>query len=149
MSRITFFVPGKAQPGGSKRFYGKGRVVDDNPKAANWKNLVALVARQETDGTLLHGPLSVTCIFHIVRPKNHYRTGKNAHILRDDAPPYPITKPDATKLWRSTEDALTGVIWNDDAQVVEQIISKIYSPTPGAHIAIEPILEENEQFEID
>jgi Holliday junction resolvase RusA-like endonuclease len=142
---IEFFVPGKAQPGGSKKAFYKKKlnrviVTDDNSKASGWKQDVKFFASKAFIGEPLLGPLSVVCCFHVARPQYHYGSGKNKGVLKDaykDA--YPTSKPDATKLFRSTEDALTGVIWKDDAQVVEQIITKRYSETPGAHISIAPM----------
>lgn len=73
-------------------------------------------------------------VFAMARPKGHYRTGRNAHLLRDGAPPYPAGTPDLSKLCRATEDALTdaGVVWADDAQVVEYTrLAKVYAGQPG------------------
>lgn len=139
MMEISFFVPGKAQPGGSKRaFIIKGRaiVTDANKNVATWKHQVKHTARLTYQGPLLSTPLHVVCTFYMQRPSSHYRTGKNAHLVKDGAPGLPISKPDTTKLFRSTEDALTGVIWVDDAQIVKQDIMKIYGDTPGAKITI-------------
>jgi Holliday junction resolvase RusA-like endonuclease len=141
---IEFFVPGKAQPGGSKKaFYipslGRPVVTEANAKAAGWKQDVKVFAKQAYDGPLITGAVRVQCIFHVERPKGHYGSGKNAGQVKASAPQYPTSKPDSTKLFRSTEDAITGVIWKDDAQVVEQVVSKIYSNTPGAEIKISPL----------
>ena len=48
-------------------------------------------------------------------------------------------KPDVLKLARSTEDALTGLIWMDDAQVWEMQILKRYSEGLGADITVETL----------
>lgn len=143
--RISFFVSGTPQPGGSKRAFIRGKravVVDDNPKSNGWKADVKTAAEAAWQGQLLDEPLRVTCIFFQLRPKSHYRTGKNSHLLREDAPQFPTTKPDATKLFRSTEDAMTGVIYTDDAAIVAQHIFKRYGPKPGARITIETIQED-------
>lgn len=49
---------------------------------------------------------------------------------------YPITKPDSTKLVRAVEDALTGVLWGDDAQVVDQHVFKRYGVPERAEIEV-------------
>jgi Holliday junction resolvase RusA-like endonuclease len=77
---------------------------------------------QRPDGwQLLDGPLACSMVFTLPRPKGHWRTGRNAHLLRDAAPPRPAGVPDLSKLVRATEDALTGVLWTDDARVVEYV----------------------------
>lgn len=143
--KIKFFVPGKVQPGGSKRaFYikkiGRTVVTDANKNVGGWKKTVKECAKRAYSGELLEGPLLVLCKFFILRPRSHYRSGKNSHLLKDSAPLYPQSKPDATKLWRSTEDAISGAIWKDDAQIVKQIIMKRYGTRQGALIKIVEIL---------
>jgi hypothetical protein len=95
-------------------------------------------------------PLVVDMVFTFARPKSHYRTGRNAHLLRDAAPPHPTGPPDLSKLARSTEDALTDAgVWRDDALVVAYgQLAKVYPGThpdaldsPGAVIRIRPTQE--------
>jgi Holliday junction resolvase RusA-like endonuclease len=43
---------------------------------------------------------------------------------------------DLTDLVKAAEDALTGVIWEDDGQVVEQETSKGYGPKPGVWVRV-------------
>ena len=76
-------------------------------------------AIRANDGKLamLTGPLSLTVTFYLRRPKCH-RCASGA--LKPDAPLYPTSKPDTTKLIRSIEDALTSVAWVDDALIVNQ-----------------------------
>jgi len=63
------------------------------------------------------GPVRVSFLFRFKRPKSHYRTGRNAHILKDDAPQFHTQTPDLDKLIRSTQAALSSVVWRDDSQV--------------------------------
>lgn len=135
---ITFYVHGKPEPAGSKRAFvnpktGKAIVTDANAKSKPWKQEVAQTARLALpEGfTPLDGPVRLVVDFYVARPKGHYGTGKNAGTLREGAPDYPTTKPDATKLLRGLEDALTGIVWRDDSQIVSQTVRKRYG-TPGA-----------------
>ncbi len=136
---ITFHVAGLPQPGGSKRAFNiKGMrfpvVVDDNPKAKDWKTSVAQVAA-EYCAAPFDGPLQVKFEFFLPRPKGHF--GKKG--LRKSAPLFPCGRPDVLKLSRSTEDALKGIAWRDDAQIVRETLTKDYG-TPGAIITIAPII---------
>lgn len=149
MSLLTFTVLGIPQPGGSKRaFYKAGMaralIIEDNHKSRPWKALVADAARQAigSNAPLLDGALSLSIRFVYPRPRSHYRHGKNSHLLKDDAPVHKTTKPDATKLLRALEDALTGVVWRDDAQVVEQTTSKHWGEPARAEVAILPMDDE-------
>jgi Holliday junction resolvase RusA-like endonuclease len=134
-----FFVPGVPQPGGSKKgFVVKGRAVitEDNVKSAPWRSVVSLCARTYYLCPPLDGPLELHMAFYFLRPAGHYRTGKYAQLLRDNAPKYPAKKPDLTKLIRSSEDALKGITWRDDSQVVRQVCTKNYGEKSGVRIAI-------------
>lgn len=142
---VRFFVPGVPAPGGSKKafaFVGKdGRpranVVDDAKGNADWRACVALAARRAMRGDEpLGGPLRFVMTFVVPRPKGHFGTGRNAAKLRPSAPAHPTSKPDVTKLVRSTEDALKGVAWADDCQVVRQTAWKEYGARPGAWVSI-------------
>jgi Holliday junction resolvase RusA-like endonuclease len=88
----------------------------------------ALVAREAAGWELLRGiAVEVWTRFYTQRPKGHYGTGRNAGLLKDSAPARPITKPDKDKLERRVLDALSGVIYADDSQVVGGEPSKWYA----------------------
>lgn len=132
---VEFFVQGFPKPGGSKRAFCNKKTgktwVKDMSDNADWKAAVRQEALRHCS-RLLEGPLYVRVTFFLMRPKGHH--GKRG--LKPSAPDYPTGKPDATKLWRSTEDALTGIAWKDDSQIVSQHIFKRYGTTPGAMIEI-------------
>jgi Holliday junction resolvase RusA-like endonuclease len=129
---ISFFVPGIPAPGGSKRFVGFGKntkraiIVDaGGERTKHWRATVA----QMSVGAMMGkprctGPLRVSLTFYVPRPKGHFR--KNG-TLHPRAPEFPMTKPDALKLARSTEDAMTGIVYADDAQAVTLLAMKRYS----------------------
>lgn len=141
---FTFFAPGIPAPGGSKRaFTPRGMrfpvIVDDCDRNKPWRGVVALAAREKYRGEPMAGPLSVVVTFLMPRPKGH--TGKKGPS--SSWVPYPTTRPDATKLWRAAEDALTGILWNDDAQIVHQVIRKEYAiESCGVRISVEVIGDE-------
>lgn len=143
--KIEFFVPGIPAPGGSKRgFYIKklNRVVmaPDCKRTRSWMDSVAVAGKMAYSGELLTGPIRLTIVFYFLRPKGHYGTGRNANKLKDSAPKYHLVKPDSTKLLRSTEDALTGIIWRADSQVMLGPVDKFYvERDPGAQITITQI----------
>lgn len=147
---IRFEVIGVPQPGGSKSAFPLRHkdgspvlrengsqamsVRDANPKVKDWRVAVVAAARRVHTGALLDGPLSLRVLFRFPRPKGHF-TSKGA--LTRSAPPYPAVKPDVLKLTRSLEDALTGILWRDDAQVVDEWMAKVYGEPAGAIVLIE------------
>lgn len=143
---IIFFVPGIPQPGGSKKAFVVGKravVVEDAKRNKDWRASVALAASAHFASPLA-GPLAFRMDFIFPRPAGHYGSGKNARTLRPSAPKHHTVKPDVTKLVRSTEDALKGIAWFDDSQVVDQHPTKDYGDRPGCWIAIWSPLNEGE-----
>ena len=132
--RITFFVPGVPAPGGSKRFVGFGKktgkaiLVDAaGQRNKDWRASVGWCGSEAMQGGLMYGPCRVRMIFFMPRPKGHFDSRGR---LRPSAPAVPVTRPDVLKLARSTEDALTGIVWADDAQTHTLILQKRYA-SPG------------------
>ena len=136
-NRIDFFVYGQPATQGSKRAFvtpSGVALADDNPRLKDWRAAVAQAARQAYRGPLLEGPVALDLTFRRPRPKGHFGTGRNAGTLKSSAPPRPTSKPDVTKLARAVEDALTGVIWRDDAQVVSLWASKLWGDCFSVHV---------------
>lgn len=155
---VSFFVAGCPRPGGSKKASfipkrGGGFVTrpDGRPiiavrdmggeKTENWRSCVAHECRKARQGDLIDGVIGLKVEYRMPRPKGHYGKGRNASVLKASSPSYHTSAPDTTKLTRSLEDALTNVLWRDDAAVTEQRLRKIYAASPGAQITVW-ILEE-------
>lgn len=142
---IQFFVAGIPKPAGSKRgFYipklKRVVITDDCATSRDWKTDVKHEGQRQYSGELLDCPICLKLTFFVTRPKSHYRSGKNSHLLRDGAPMRPTTKPDVLKLARGVEDALTGVIWKDDALIVDEWLLKEYGLQPGCRIEVSEAL---------
>jgi Holliday junction resolvase RusA-like endonuclease len=142
---VVFRVAGVPKPGGSKTaFYnkklGRSMIVDACKGNKTWRQDVKYSFLEKyPQFKVTESDLSLSIIFLMPRPKCHYGSGKNADKLKESAPPFPAKKPDITKLIRSTEDALTGVLWKDDAQIVSQAASKVWAEKdeqPGAIITV-------------
>lgn len=131
-------VPGVAQPAGSKRAIhhkttGRIIVMDANPKSRAWKREVAQVAMLARTGPdLLDGPLVAEFLFVVPRPKGHF--GKRG--LLPSAPQFPAVRPDALKLARAVEDALSKVVYRDDGQIVREILEKRYGDSPRCEVRL-------------
>lgn len=137
---VVVDVRGLPRPAGSKRVFlvgpkgGERRpVVTDDAGAAgrDWRARVQDAIARAHPGAPLEGPLEVTFAFTLPRPRGHVgRMG----ALRASAPWFPTTRPDVSKLVRAVEDAATGLLWADDAQLVTQTATKRYGPQPGVLI---------------
>ena len=144
---VELFIDGTPRPAGSKRaFLGQRKdgshfanVVDDCKTSAGWKADVREAFRRRYQGEPTKEPVRLDIVFTLPRPKSHFRTGRHADKLRDDAPTTHTSKPDRGKLLRAVEDALTGVAWVDDAQVCAGEVSKVYGKRVGVWIMLKTI----------
>lgn len=137
---LSFAVLGTPAPQGSFRaaYSAKSKrafVIQSCKRTMPWRQEVAAkaeVAMLASRFDLFTGPLKLTAYFFMPRPKGHY--GKNG--LRPSAPPFPDKKPDLSKLVRAIEDAMTGIVYVDDAQIVLYDVSKRYAHETKAGVVI-------------
>lgn len=137
---LSFDVRGIPEGQGSMRAFVRGghaSVVHSSPRSLlAWRADIAQCAR-EAIGTapMIEGPVQVHLFFRLPRPKAHY-TARG--VLRLDAPTYAPTTPDIDKLARAALDALTGVAFADDKQVVDLVAKKHYeeSAGPGVYVYV-------------
>jgi len=151
----SFTVFGLAQSAGSKRampIYRNGprgrqlatrangspmiAVTDDNPKSRDWKNSVRAAA-MALNAQLVDGPLRVTMNFFRPRPAGHF--GAKGLNKKGRESLYPTIRPDVLKLARGVEDALTGVLYRDDSQIVDERITKNWGEPARVEVTIEEI----------
>lgn len=119
---IKFSVYGLPGPQGSKKAMGRtktGRtiLVESSAKVKPWREAVKWAAMQ-AGARIPEGPLWVSMVFTMPKPKSAPKRRQT----------FPATKPDLSKLARSTEDAISDSgVWTDDARVVEYLrLAKVY-----------------------
>lgn len=136
---IEIIVRGTPAPQGSKRHVGNGRMIESSKAVGPWREAVRAETQRVMGDFPSVCPVKIVVWFYLSRPKGHYRTGRNAHLLRDGAPDRPAGTPDLDKLVRAVLDGLTaGGAWKDDGQVVTLIAAKLYATDfTGCRIEIE------------
>lgn len=105
-------------------------------KTKNYEKLVQYSFKNKYKDKLLEGPLKVNIDFYMYIPKN---TSKKRRKLKNDKDILPTKKPDFDNLTKSITDALNGLAYKDDNQIVEAHIFKYYSDNPKAVVKIETI----------
>lgn len=153
---IRFTVTGRARAKGSKRAICKrdaaGRpigepwLIEQNAgRIEKWRKLVKAAALQHRPDALLDGPLSIRCVYYFERFGSHFhKSRKRAGELREDAPPTPYKRNhggDIDKLQRTVFDALAGVLYRDDSQIVEESAAKLWGSPERAEIEVRAIDE--------
>lgn len=110
-------------------------ITHDNPKTRPWVSSVRIQAQQHAPDALWLGPISLELLFTIPKPKS----------LPKRRPSWAIRKPDLDKLIRSVKDALAGVIYKDDAQVIYESAKKEYGNAPGVEVVISQVPQDFSQ----
>lgn len=129
-----FEVRGLPQPKGSTKAFafmdkktGRPRAVvtGDCKGTKPWAGDVRIAAKQNapTDGPW-QGPITLSLAFRVQAPQSLPKTRRS----------FAVKKPDLDKLTRAVKDALTGVIYRDDSQVVEMLLTKQYGEVPGVSV---------------
>jgi crossover junction endodeoxyribonuclease RusA len=131
MTAVSFTVPGRPAPQGSKRHVGRGIMVESSKELGPWRERVALCAHSAMCGrSLLDGAVRVRLDLTLPRPKS---------APKRSTPPA-VKRPDVDKLARAILDAITGIIVRDDSQIVDLHATKRLAElgeTPGVAITVE------------
>lgn len=125
----SFTVLGRPQPQGSKRllrqrYTGKPVLAEDNRRMKPWRQEVGWTALEHFRGKRIERPagVAVEVTFYLAPPKR-------GRI-------HPTAKPDVDKLCRAVLDALTGIAFDDDSQVVALTAVKTYGLPERAEIRV-------------
>lgn len=123
-SERRYWINADPVPQGRPRF-GNGHAYEDR-KSRDFKRFVSAVVGMRKEDPL-EGPLCVTLKFHVARPKT---------VTRD----YPTVRPDIDNYAKAILDACNGIVWDDDAQIVELRLSKRYAD--GRDTGIDILVQE-------
>ena len=131
---IFLIVPGEPVAQGRARITTIGRHprVFDPKKSAEYKSYVRHLANT-IKGRPLEGPLVMKCDFYKGVPKSWSEKKRQqalAGLIK------PIGRPDCSNYLKGVEDALNGIAYLDDSQIVLVHVTKQYSLEPRAEIRI-------------
>ena len=139
--KIAFEIPGKATPKARGRTVrpksGKVRTYTPDP-TVNYEKLVRYTYWQKYMRTKFPDDAALSMevlVFHPI-PK---RTSLRKQELMKAEKLRPTVKPDLTNIAKSIEDALNGLAYRDDSQIVESHIRKYYSDVPRVYVEITQI----------
>ena len=133
MSTFTLRVFGIPLPQARPRAFkmkGTGAIrMYDPDTSRDWKRTVSHEAALCRPRDLFAGPLDLELVFFLPRPKS-----APARVTHH------TTKPDADNLAKSIKDALRGIVYHDDSQIVALRVWKRFAggvDPPGVSITIE------------
>lgn len=122
---------GKERPrasvvGGHARIY--------TPKATEiYEREIKKAWEKENGSEPFSGPLVMRLYFYMPIPKSETKANKLKMLEKKKRP---VTKPDLDNLSKSIMDALNGVAYNDDNQIVTLLAKKYYGEIPCVKIIV-------------
>lgn len=125
---VCFSVPGKPQGKGRPRFTRSGHTYTPD-RTAEYEERVKLAYKQAGAGKLSGFVSADICTVFAV-PKSYTKAQRAAALNASFAP----KKPDCDNIAKIILDALNGMAYDDDAQVVKLRVEKRYGMT--AHVTV-------------
>ena len=123
---------------GAVRMTQRGKFVNKQAiKYLNYKSAVRLSAQSQYKGELIDEPIEVECRFYFSPPKSYTKT-KLKQISRKQM--LYTKKPDVDNLFKGVTDALNGVIYKDDSQIVKATMYKEYSDRDSIVVEISEVI---------
>lgn len=139
MAPLSFIVPGVPAGKGRPRVGRVGKHVRMFTPTATvaYEGLIAHAAQEAMAGReLIQGPVLLEMqMLHPVPASWSKR--KQAQALAGEV--LPTVKCDADNCLKAVCDALNGVAWRDDVQVVNVVLSKRYAATPCVRVRVVPL----------
>jgi Holliday junction resolvase RusA-like endonuclease len=96
--------------------------------AKAWKATVIAQIVTQKPASPVEGPLALSLRFYLPRPQS---LPKREH--------FHVKRPDCDNLAKAVKDALKGVVYRDDSQIVQLTVTKEYGPAPGVGIRVERV----------
>ncbi|WP_050899279.1 RusA family crossover junction endodeoxyribonuclease [Paucilactobacillus suebicus] len=120
------------------RRMGKSISMYDPKKVKDYKKMLAKIASDKYLHEPLKGELIVDLTFARAVQKS---VTKSERLKRLSNAHRPRMKPDVDNYIKSTLDGLNGVLWNDDAQIVDLNAHKVYDVIPHVDIRVVEIAD--------
>ena len=131
---IKLTIPGEPVAKGRPRVTRYGTYTPEKTK--NYETLVKELYFVEHGQTLLEGELKIEIKAYLRIPKSASKAKKTKMakgVIR------PTKRPDLDNLMKAVTDAINGVAYEDDSQIVSATVEKYYSEEPRTEIKIERI----------
>lgn len=137
---ISFQIPGQPIAKGRPRFARRGNftVAYTPEKTVGYENLVKFAAAEAMAGAVpSEKPISLELLLELQIPmswsKAKQERAKSGAVRA-------TKKPDADNVLKAIKDACNGIVWRDDAQVVDITIKKLYAVSPCARVFIHELV---------
>ena len=134
--QIHFQVEGDPKGKGRPRFSRVGNFtkVYTDKQTLTYEAMIATFAKQAMGGTeLLKTPVSVFLYVRLPVPQSYSKKRRDACLSGLEKP---CKKPDIDNIAKTYLDAMNGVIFVDDTQVIDLHVKKLYSVVAGVDVMV-------------
>lgn len=134
MTIISWYISGVPVPKGRPKFVARGKFATAYTpiKTRRYEKQVALQSALHAPKKPFSGPISVTLIFRMPRPKSLPK-----RVIEH------IRRPDLDNLIKSVLDPLNKIFYKDDSQIVHLDAKKVYTTEePGVVVVISDRLDD-------
>ena len=138
---ITFKVDGDPVGKQRARYAKRGNFVQTYTpdKTRNYESLIKEAAIQAMGSNeILETPVNLYLYIRAPIPKSLPKKRLEACLNGSEKP---IKKPDASNVLKSVEDAMNGVVYKDDSQIVNIHVTKVYSSQSGIDVCVKECLD--------
>lgn len=134
--RVSFTVPGAPCSKQRPKFSRRGNFVKTYTpeQTANYETLVKLSYCKDGEYLKLEGAIGAEINLYFPIPKSASKK-KHAQMLSGEIRPVTVPK-DIDNCVKSVLDALNGIAYDDDRQVVDLVAYKWYSENPRAEVVL-------------
>jgi Holliday junction resolvase RusA-like endonuclease len=136
---LTFEVPGDPHGKGRPKFARRGNFVQTytDKKTASYEDLVKFYANiAMVDLDPLQGAVAVYIYIKLAVPKSYSKKRTEACLSGLERP---TKKPDWDNVAKSICDAMNGIVYMDDTQIVDAHVTKVYAANAGVDIGVKEI----------
>ena len=136
---LTFEVPGDPHGKGRPKFARRGNFVQTytDKKTTSYEDLVkfhANIAMVDLDP--LQNAVAVYIYIKLAVPKSYSKKRTEACLSGLERP---TKKPDWDNVAKSICDAMNGIVYMDDTQIVDAHVTKVYAANAGVDVGVKEI----------
>lgn len=144
VNKVTFTVPGRPQGKARARTVKNkhtGATMSYTPeKNVLYENFIKDRYLNACNGAFLERkPVELEIVAKFAPPKS---VSKKRRALMLEGKELPLKKPDVDNIIKVVADALNGLAYHDDAQIVVATATKVYAATDGLDITVREYISE-------
>jgi Holliday junction resolvase RusA-like endonuclease len=136
---VTFKVLGDPVGKGRPRFARVGNFVKTYTpqKTVTWEESIGFAAKQAMGSSEpVKTPVSIYIYIRSPIPKSYSKKRREACLNHSERP---TKKPDWDNVSKSVCDAINGIVYDDDTQVVDAFVTKFYAEESGVEVLVREI----------